>query len=503
MKRIALSRPFKTPVVKDRPPKTADSAAVKREPAGTGANPAGFHRGFHQEFHEGFQKRFRAGPMLLAWAVSLCVLPAAAPLAAQNFGFGDTGAEAEDSGSPMIPTILVGGEAGAVLRGFVNDFSKGADSVRLGDVFSGSLKISAETFFASGLVNLKLRPPLPSAAPVTPVTLDEAYASLYLGDFTLEGGLRKLTWGKADSMGPLDIINPLDYSDLTILVDVLHDNMAQKIARPLVHASLNIGLFSKLEGVFVPQFEPSRFDETGRWAPAHLSDLRGLPPGNVIRPDTTTFDYAQGGLRFTTTIGSVDMGLQYYYGRLPAPALSITPGLPPMVTFGYNPYHQVGIDWAQVIAGFNLRAEAAANLTGDAAGDDGAVYNPSFAWSLGFDYDLGGGLNLNLQAVESITLGHNKIGNNPQLDIEAKSNPTSTRITVKLLKRFFQDRLELTAAALWGIEDRDCLIMPAIAWVQEDITLELAGGFFVGDRAGPFGQYRDNSFIQARMRYTF
>jgi hypothetical protein len=471
-----------------RPLKNAGTGAPGRENAGTGAKPAGLR-----------------GKLILL-GVSLWLLPAAAPpLTAQDFGFGfdDAGAEDEASGSSPFPTVSVGGEVDAVLRGFIGDFPKGADSVRLGDVFSGRLTISADSSLASGVIKLKLRPPLPSAGAVTPVTIDEAYASVYFGDVTIEGGLRKLIWGKADSMGPLDIINPLDYSDLTLLVDVIRDNMAQKIARPLVHASLYFGLFSKLEGVFVPNFEPPRFDETGRWTPAHMADLRRLPPGNVIRPDTTTFDYAQGGLRFTTTVGSMDLGLQYYYGRLAAPALSTKPGLPPVVTFDYNPYHQLGIDWAQVVAGFNLRAEAAANLTGDLAGNNGAVYNPSLAWSLGFDRDLPWGLNLNLQAVESITLRHDNIGSNPLLDIEAKSDPTSTRITAKLSKAFFQDRLDLAAAAIWGVEDKDCLIMPVITWRQDDIDLELAGGFFAGDRAGQFGQYRDNSFIQARIRYTF
>jgi hypothetical protein len=441
--------------------------------------------------------------------LSLWLLPAAAPPQAQDFGFGDTSAEAEAPGPSLFPAVSVGGEVGAVLRGFINDFPKGADFTRLGDVFSGRLTMSADSSLASGVITLKLRPPLPSAGPVTPltpitpVTIDEAYAGVYVGDVTIEGGLRKLIWGKADSMGPLDVINPLDYSDLSLLVDVVGDNMAQKIARPLVRASLNLGRFSKLEGVFVPHFEPPRFDETGRWTPAQLANLRGLPPGNVIRPDTTTFAYAQGGLRFTTSAGSADMGLQYYYGRLPTPALSLQPGLPPVVSFDYNPYHQVGADWAQVIAGFNLRAEAAANLTGDTAGDNGAVYNPTLAWSLGFDRDLAWGLNLNLQAVESITLRHDNIGNTPLPDIEANSKPTSTRITAKLSKTFFQDRLDLTAAVIWGIEDRDCLIMPVITWKQDDVSVELAGGFFAGDRAGQFGQYRDNSFIQTRLRYTF
>jgi hypothetical protein len=352
-------------------------------------------------------------------------------------------------------------------------------------------------------------------------------------------------------MGPLDVINPLDYSDLTLLVDSLNDGAAQKIARPLVRASWDFGRFSKLEAVFVPNFEPLRFAGSGRWEPAQLSAVPGriaeqivgmtnpsykqhaaqvlsqMLPGVIesAYPDTSTLDYAQGGLRFTTTIGGVDLGAQYYYGRLPSPAVSMArtaasiaaaaPALisgtnvdaalksllPPVIA--YNPYHQIGLDYAQVVSGFNVRAEAAANLTRDLAGGDGTVYNPHLAWSLGFDRDMIWGINLNLQAAETLTLRHSRIGDNPLLDVEAGSDPSSTRITAKLSRRFFQDRFEVTAAVIWGIEDRDCLIMPLVSWTQNDVTMGLAGGFFAGDRGGRFGQYRDNGFIQARMKYSF
>ncbi|MDR2110849.1 MAG: hypothetical protein LBP32_06025, partial [Spirochaetaceae bacterium] len=87
---------------------------------------------------------------------------------------------------------------------------------------------------------------------------------------------------------------------------------------------------SKLEGVFVPNFEPVRFAESGRWASKDLELLRLFPPANVIRPDTSTLAYAQAGLRFTTTIGgAADIGFQYYYGRLTNPAAARTLDMPP------------------------------------------------------------------------------------------------------------------------------------------------------------------------------
>jgi hypothetical protein len=278
--------------------------------------------------------------------------------------------------------------------------------------------------------------------------------------------------------------------------------MNLKIARPLVHASFGFGQFSKLEGVFVPNFEPVNFAETGRWAPAQFAALSQFPSENIIKPDTATLDYAQAGLRFTTTIaGAADIGFQYYYGRLTTPAVTMTAATPPVVTFAYNPYHQIGLDYAQVIAGFNLRAEFAANITQDLDGDDGEVYNPSLAWSLGFDRDLFAGINLNLQCNETIRLLDGEI-TDPQ-DIEAGSDITSTQITAALSKKFLQDELELEAAAIWEVESGACLIVPSLIWTKNDVAVELSAGIFAGSDEGLFGQFHDNSFIKAGIKYTF
>jgi hypothetical protein len=127
-------------------------------------------------------------------------------------------------------------------------------------------------------------------------------------------------------------MGPLDYSDLSNLRDIMN----LKIARPIVHASLLVGQFSKLEGVFVPGFEPAHFAQSGRWAQAQFEALRQLPPQKIARPgNTSTLDYAQAGLRFTTTIANAaDIGAQYYYGRRNTPSLTITasPQAPPVVT---------------------------------------------------------------------------------------------------------------------------------------------------------------------------
>ena len=494
--------------------------------------------------------------------IVLTALFALSPLSAQEFGFGNDGG---DGGNTSGITAKVGGEVSASLLGYFDNFSEGKDHINFGDIFSGKLNFSAGTSFADGVINLNINPD------EQPVSIDEAYVRAYFGVLEIEGGLRKLTWGKADSFGPLDVINPLDYSELTDL----SDPMNLKIARPLIHASLRIGSFSKIEGVFVPTFQQLRYATEGRWEPAQVEMLNKLPnqlkeqvdtkvqdrlkpllllqstlagmgipytvpthtitsPSDFDKPDISTLAYAQAGARFTTTIGSADIGLQYYYGRLTRPAVSstitttttfISVPLPPPysqlpktidtkidLNYAYNPYHQVGIDWAQAIFGFNIRAEVAANITSDLSGDDPSVYNPAFLWSLGFDRDLFLGLNLNIQCNESIKLMYDKIGNKTVddgaisttiIDTETDTDKISTQIIAALSRKFFRDQLELRFAAIWEIEAKDYLLMPAIILTRDTVSVEFSGGIFGGDEKGQFGQYHNNNFVKVSLTYSF
>jgi hypothetical protein len=456
--------------------------------------------------------------------IVILLLITAVSLSAQDFGFGfgddDTG---KSSGTNNPLAVSIGGEVSAAMTGYIDDFEEGADMVRLGDIFSGKLNFSAGTSFADGVINLNLQ-----TSP-QPVSIDEAYVRAYFGSFDITAGLRKLTWGKADSFGPLDVINPLDTSEVYTLMADQSDLMGVKIARPLVHASYRFGQFSKIEGVFVPRFEPHHFASEGRWMPAQMKMLANpdIPTPIPIeinitetKPDTAALDYAQAGLRFSTTIGSADIGAQYYYGRLPQPAVKISlTNLNPMppspsadvnVLYLYNPYHQIGLDYAQVLFGFNVRAELAANITEDLKGDDGSVYNPSIAWHFGFDRDLFWGINLNLQVNETIRLLHDKLGSDDManvitggFDIEGSMPLTATRFTAAVSRKFIRDELELRVAVVWGIEDNDCAIMPALVWTKDDIRFALSGGFFAGDSDGQLGQYKDNHFLKLSMTYTF
>ncbi|MDR2742364.1 MAG: hypothetical protein LBB98_09460, partial [Treponema sp.] len=167
--------------------------------------------------------------------------------AQDDFGFGfdeeESGPAVSGGGlGSLITGASISGKAQAELLFYAEEFRSGDAfrNIRPGNVFSGELNFSARGSNADGVINLKLRPDFQDPSRI--LSLDEAYVKVFFGSFTVEGGLMKLTWGKADSLGPLDVINPLDYSDLTAMSDI----PSIKIARPLIRLSYGIGAFTKI-----------------------------------------------------------------------------------------------------------------------------------------------------------------------------------------------------------------------------------------------------------------
>jgi hypothetical protein len=169
----------------------------------------------------------------------------------------------------------------------------------------------------------------------------------------------------------------------------------------------------------------------------------------------------------------------------------------------YNRYHQLGVDYAQVLFGFNLRAEFAVHLTEDLNGSDGSIRNPFIGWSLGFDRDLFWGINANIQCNETIRLLDGKVGGNPVLDCEADTSLTSTRFTMHFSKKFFRDELESKTIVIWDVENMDCYIIPGLTWMVRDLTVDLSAGVFAGEESGDLGQYWENSFVKVGVKYSF
>ena len=425
--------------------------------------------------------------------LGLCLLAgfcAALPVLAQEGGFG-FGSEADQA---PVPALTLAGTVGVGSTVFVGELAA-PGTVDLGSLASASLNLTASGTLASAFLGLRLSRNRLETDPV----IDAARVGLYLGSFSLESGLLKLVWGRADSGGPLDVLNPLDLSDQSI-----PNYLDRKLAVPMIRAQLSLGQHSNLDAVFEPGFRGNILALSGKWESAAMKTLLLDSSGytGVIADDLApvrTLDHSQAGARFTTSIGGFDLGAQYFYGYLPDPVIHY-PALglgTPTVTYARR--HLGGLDFAAVLAGFSLRGEGAVNLTSDLAGTDPAVPNPSLAFLLGFSRGLSADFSLDVQYTGSLRLGGASLSD----DVEYGKLPFYSTATGTISRTLLKGALALSFAASWGVEDGGLLFSPSAVLNFGDGEMGLYGGFFGGSPASELGQYAAASYVRAGISYKF
>lgn len=333
--------------------------------------------------------------------------------------------------------------------------------------------------------------------------MDEAYIRLYYGRVNLEAGYMKVVWGNGDETHVLDVINPMDYSDF-----VNPDYIDRKEAETMVKLNVYPSETGLLELVYEPVFTPDTIPLTGRWRPAYMRSLEtlGINPQNaLVYPDTSTLDYGQTGVRYTTSLGGFDLGGLYYYGYLREPAADVsgilTTGL---VNVSYDRMHLFGLEGAKVLAGFNNRAELGFYLTEDTGGDDPAVHNGRFVYLVGSDRDTGlGNLNVNVQVQGQVIV--KKDGITPfDIEYDGDDEYTRTMLILGLTDSFRNEKIKPEIGFTTTLEKGDWFVRPKVDFgLRDDAVLSVNCTLFGGGSETTFGQYDNNDFVQVSFLYSF
>lgn len=416
-----------------------------------------------------------------------------------DFGFDDE----ESSSESSVFSIDFGGAFYTGTEVFFDAFKK-PESYQFPFPLWGSLHLEAKSPLAEAYASVNLNAKTLAAGmgetaeffpkPIFPAWIDEVYVQALTGPVVFGGGIKKINWGRADFFSVLDIVNPKDYSKP-------YEFYPEKIKKssPLFFLSAYLPKEMKLEFVYLPVFEADEFAIDGRWEKTAFANLiQGLPSS----ADTNTFDYAQGGLRYSLTIGGKhDLGFQYFTGFLHEPNFKSAFDNARLI---YNRCHQIGADYEAMFGQFTIQAEFAANITEDLKGNNPDIYNPNLAWNLGLLYALPKNINLRLQAAETIRLFNGGIDQaSVSLDTEKESPITDTRILFSLSQTLVRGSLEWKLNALVGIENADFMINPELSWLIGTIDFDLGLGFFGGKKSGKLGRYQNNGFVKISIGYEF
>lgn len=392
--------------------------------------------------------------------------------------------------------------------------------------------------------------------------IDELTLEAYLGNFVIQAGKMKVVWGKGDKLHVIDNFNANDYKDF-LIPDYIDRRISEPMVRVLYNAPNDAGPFTsnRFEFVWTPFMTADRYAVSGRWVPTQVKELKNQLTeiatqgvnasaaaskitdtdeatknaaakeqsvytkmlsnssslADNLYPDLYQLKYMQAGARFTTTTGSWDWGLSYYFGRDKRASFDYKK----MKTYvqkylegtaeeddkfiDYDFLQVFGIEAAKTFGAYNFRAEAAYNLTKDVSGDDPKVHNNSVAWVFGFDRDLPvSELNFNLQTQGKFILSHDEIKNSG--DTESGSYKTDNKLVLNISDNLAHGKLKPEVSAIYGFEHFDLIIMPKVTWYVSDGLEFSASGMYMQsfiESRSEFGNWHNNSFVQIAAKYTF
>jgi hypothetical protein len=176
--------------------------------------------------------------------------------------------------------------------------------------------------------------------------------------FDVRAGIARITWGRLDEFQPTDVVNPLDLSRF-----LLEGRTEARLPVALVRGRVFLPASSTLEAIVVPVFRRGEFDQLDE----ETSPFRLSPQGRRDRREPgVSWDNLQGGARFTSTAGRVDVGVSAWRGFETFPTYTLAPFDPdplalivPTFIETFARFTMIGADFETVSGPWGLRGEFA------------------------------------------------------------------------------------------------------------------------------------------------
>lgn len=377
--------------------------------------------------------------------------------------------------------------------------------------------------------------------------IDELVLSAYLGNLQIDAGKMRIVWGKGDKLHVLDNFNADSYVNFLV-----PDYIERRISIPMIRAAYSVPSNSNIvvEGVYAPFTVKNRYNNSGMFVPYQVSNLTDTLMGGsplapyseriqeiladlesdsvskILYPNLNKLKYGQYGIRMTGTLGKWDLGASYYNGWFKDPSFNAEKfgvwkdghylSKPDFLNFDHK--QTFGLEAATTVWHFNLRGEAAFNLTEDENGKNPWMHNNSVSYVAGFDIDLPiWNMNVNIQDIGSVILNGNESDKNTKAlrannsgssikDVDYNSHGyTENMIVANVSASFAHDKLKPEITGIWCIEKQDFVLMPKISY---DLTPNLNVNLLMmhiysHDDESKFYGFHTGDLVQLGARYQF
>ena len=330
--------------------------------------------------------------------------------------------------------------------------------------------------------------------------------------WSILAGYGRTVWGRLDELQPSDVVNPLDISRF-----FFEGRSEARLPVALVRGRLFMGERATLEGVYVPFFRRGRFDQLDEGT-SPFNPLAGaggdivvcqaigcppLPPAVVERTPSRTFASAQGGARFTATIGRLDWSVSAYRGFEPFGLLRAADGVPGGLSVValervHPRFTMVASDFETVRGQWGVRGEVAASL-------DDSFQDPAFRIVSGRSIDAGAGVDRKAGdfTLSGTVLVHDERYDRPVLQEGSLENGrTDVSLILSADRTFARERYRLRVFGVTNPRESSSFVRTiGIASLRDNVALELSGGWFAGEGRDVVGRFADSDFLYAKLKW--
>ncbi len=324
------------------------------------------------------------------------------------------------------------------------------------------------------------------------ITLDEAFADIYLKNTDLRIGRQVISWGTADGINPTNYINPKEIS---------FTDMEPK-GKPLTCAQATYyGKNIILTGVGIFDYEPVEIPEEMK---------NGFPEPTEPENTLKNMEFA---LKVEKRISNWDVKLSYFSGWEDYPALwmkynpLIPPPLPPFEPqSAYQRVNKIGLATASTFRGIGLWTETAYVLPHKIEEMDQpgnilfSMNEPYFQNVAGANYSFENDIYLEGQYVY---YGNGSLIS-PYVQHNAGEKVDPGNYLMVYSSYTFDQIHTLELTAIDNLQDASFILMPQYTYAINQVTdISLKAVLFFGDAGTEFGVLKDKSLIDFSAKISF
>jgi hypothetical protein len=328
----------------------------------------------------------------------------------------------------------------------------------------------------------------------------DAYVEFVSSRFDLRAGASRLVWGRLDEFQPTDVVNPIDLTRF-----ILEGRGEARLAVGMVRGRLFLPHSSTLEGVFVPGFRASRFDQLDEaTSPFNLARV-GVP----VDRDAPPFGSAslQGGGRFTSTVRRVDWSVSAYRGFRTFPVLTVSPTFAgtPVVTETFPRFTMIGGDFETVHGRWGVRGEVAVFPDDEMQSTRAGRGVPGYGVEGGAgvdrragDYRIAANVLWSWRRVDTSTPAGRDFDDDEELE------RSDVSLVVAADRSFARETRTLRLLAVYDPGDATVFsrLISAVS-VRDNIWIEGSAGIFAGSSLDIIGRLTHRDFAYVRLKVFF